>query len=113
MRAVVAGEVAFNRCMTDRGSGLERPDPHIRRMLIVSKVQNPMRNVVSVAISCRRCRCRGMYSGPLDVKRTTECAECRHPLVGDHTVTMNGAADPAKQFQAIDNGPATRSSSDR
>jgi hypothetical protein len=49
-----------------------------------------------------------MYSGPLDVKRTTECAECRHPLVGDHTVKMNGAADPAMQFRAIGNGSPDR-----
>lgn len=67
-----------------------------------------MRNVVSVAISCRRCRCRGMYSGPLDVKRTTECAECRHPLVGDHTVKVNGSIDPEMQFRAIGNGSPDR-----
>jgi hypothetical protein len=69
-----------------------------------------MRNVISVAISCRRCRCRGIYSGPLDVNRTTECAECRHPLVGDHTLTVKGATNPARQFRGIENGPATRSS---
>jgi hypothetical protein len=67
-----------------------------------------MRNVISAAISCRRCRCRGIYSGPLDVKRTTECAECRHPLFGDHTLTLHGVTDPALQFRVIENGSSDR-----
>jgi len=49
-----------------------------------------------------------MYSSPLNVKRTPECAECRHPLVGDHTVQMNGVADPEMQFRTIGNGSRDR-----
>ena len=55
----------------------------------------------------------GMYSGPLDLNRTTECAECRHPLVGDHTVKVKGTVDPAGQFNVIENGPAKRTSSEK
>jgi hypothetical protein len=49
-----------------------------------------------------------MYSGPLDVKRTLECAECRHPLFADHTLTLKGVTDPALQFRAPENGSAAR-----
>jgi hypothetical protein len=66
-----------------------------------------MGNVLSAAIACRRCRCRGIYAGPLDVMRTTECAECRHPLFGDHTVTIKGVSAPALQFVVLDERPAT------
>jgi hypothetical protein len=61
-----------------------------------------MRNVIGATISCRRCKCRGIYSGKLDVNHTNECAECRHPLVGDHTLVLNGATDPALQFRFIE-----------
>jgi hypothetical protein len=55
-------------------------------------------NVISASISCRRCRCRAIYDGPLDVLRTTECVDCRHPLFGDHTITTKGVFAPALQF---------------
>jgi ribosomal protein L32 len=44
-----------------------------------------------------------MYSGTLDVKRTAECAECRHPLM-DHTVSMKGATESELQFCAAREG---------
>lgn len=75
------------------------PDAH--GVCLSRPIGKQMRNVISVAISCRRCRCRAIYSGPLDVNRTTECAECRHPLIGDHGVKVSGVADPANQFAAI------------
>lgn len=41
---------------------------------------------------------RSVHSGPLDATRTMECAKCRHPLVGDHTVKVRGVAHPPGQF---------------
>jgi hypothetical protein len=49
-----------------------------------------------------------LSSVPEHVTRTMECAECRHPLVGDHTLKVKGATDPAGQFRAIDGRSSDR-----
>jgi hypothetical protein len=58
-----------------------------------------MRSVISAAISCRRCRCHAIYSGPLEVKGVGECDECGHRLVGDHALMVDGVIDPTTQFR--------------
>jgi hypothetical protein len=58
-----------------------------------------MRSVISAVIACRQCRCRAIYSGPLDVNGVGECDECGHRLVGDHPLTVNGVVDPTAQFR--------------
>lgn len=45
----------------------------------------------------------GMYSGPLDVNRTTECAECRHPLVGDHTAWSGPSGSGTRAYDNFGN----------
>ena len=63
-------------------------------------------SILGAILTCRRCSCGAVYSGSLEVSGIGECSECHHPLIGDHILTRDGVADPAKQFRRA---PATLS----
>ncbi len=56
-------------------------------------------SVIGAILTCQRCACHGIYAGPLAVGDEDECGECRHSLLRDHTLTVDGVVDATKQFR--------------